>query len=120
VEEFASRNWWHYEAALALGRLYAQRGDVASAETALIRASRLDIREVEALNLIAIIRWRQNRLEEACATQRRAVARQPDEPQQYMLLASFLQELGRADEVRAANLQIARLRALAGTRVVVN
>src|SRR5262249_35359524 len=28
IEDFAGKNWWHYQAALALGRLYAQKGDI--------------------------------------------------------------------------------------------
>lgn len=35
VEDFAHANWWHYGAAVALGRLYAQKGDVPRAEAAL-------------------------------------------------------------------------------------
>src|SRR6266404_515408 len=52
VEDFARTNWWHHGAAVALGRLYAQRGDVALADAALRRASWLDVHDTEALGLM--------------------------------------------------------------------
>ena len=39
VQGFASKNWWHGGAALALGRLYSEKGDVDLAEAALRRAA---------------------------------------------------------------------------------
>jgi Flp pilus assembly protein TadD len=120
VENFARANWWHYGAALALGRLYAQKDDAVRAEVALRHASRLDVHETEALNLIAGMRIRQNRLDEAFSTQRRAVARQPDEPRQYILLSDILEKMGRPDEARAALARVSYLRALAGCQAIVN
>ena len=113
VEDFANKNWWHYGAAVALGRLYAEEGDVAKADAALSHASRLDVHDAEALHLFAQIKLRQNNLEEAFRTQRRAIGRQPDQPSQYLLLSNILEKMGRADEARAALAQVARLRALA-------
>ena len=113
VEDFARANWWHYGAALALGRLYAQKGDVDLADAALRRASWLDVHETEALRLIVLMRLRQNRLDEACRTQRRAVARQPDEPRQYILLSDILEKMGRGAEAHAALAKASQLRALA-------
>jgi Flp pilus assembly protein TadD len=120
VESFARTNWWHYDAALALGRLYAQKGDAFRAEAALRHASRLDVHETKALNLIAAMRVREDRLDEACRTQRRAVARQPDEPRQYILLSNILEKMGRGDEARAALAHVSRLRALAQNQPVAN
>jgi len=112
VENFARANWWHYGAALALGRLYAQKGDVDLADAALRRASWLDVHDTEALRLIVLMRLRQNRLDEAFRTQRRAVARQPDEPRQYILLSDILEKMGRGTEARAALAKASQLRAL--------
>jgi tetratricopeptide (TPR) repeat protein len=120
VENFARHNWWHYGAALALGRLYAQEGDVRRADASLCHASRLDIHDTEALNLIAMIRLRENRLEDAFAAQRRAVSRQPDEPRQYLLLSNILEKMGRADEVRATLAQVNRLQAFAKSQAAAN
>jgi tetratricopeptide (TPR) repeat protein len=120
VETFADKNWWHYGAALAVGRLYAQEGDAECSETALRHASRLDVHETNALNLIATMRLRENRLAEAFTTQRRAVARQPDEPRQYLLLSNILEKMGRAEEARAALAQVSHLRALAQNGSVAN
>lgn len=113
VEKFARDNWWHYGAAVALGRLYAEKGDTARADAALLHASRLDIHDAKALNLVAKISVRQNRLQNACAAQRQAVARQPDEPRQYLLLSNILEKMGRAGEARAATAQVTRLQLLA-------
>lgn len=113
VEKFASGNWWHHGAALALGRLYTQKDDVRHAETELRLASWLDVHDAEALRLLALIRIGQSRLEEAVQIQRRAVARQPDQPSQYVLLSNILEKMGRNEEARAALAQVAHLRTLA-------
>jgi Flp pilus assembly protein TadD len=120
VEDFAGKNWWHYGAALALGRLYAEKGDADRAEAMLRHASWLDVHDAEALRLIVMMRLRQNRLDEAFQTQRRAVARQPDEPRQYILLSNILEKMGRGAEARDALAQVNRLQALAKSQTAVN
>jgi Flp pilus assembly protein TadD len=115
VDEFARANWWHHGAALALGRLYAQRDDAARAEAELRRASRLDVHDIEALGLLTAIKVRQNRLAEALQLQRRAVGRQPDEPRQYILLSEILEKMGRSDEARIALAKATQLRSFAET-----
>jgi len=113
IRDFADANWWHNGAFLALGRLWAEQGDAERAEAALRHASWLDIHDAESLNLIAAMKVRQNRLESACETQRRAVARQPDQPRQYLLLSDILEKMGRHDEAKAALAQVELLQALA-------
>jgi protein O-mannosyl-transferase len=113
VIQFAKKNWWHHNATMALGRLHAQRGDIASAEAALLHASRLDVHDTEALNLLATMRVIHGRLEEAAAAQRRAVARQPHQPRQYRMLSDILTQLGRADEAEAVVAQMQRLQTFA-------
>jgi Flp pilus assembly protein TadD len=76
--------------------------------------------DVKALNFLAEMRMRENRLDEACAAQRRAVARQPDQPRQYTLLSNILDKMGRGDEARAAIAEGARLKALAQPQVAAN
>jgi Flp pilus assembly protein TadD len=120
VGAFADENWWHYGAAIALGRLYAEKGDSEKAEAALRRASWLDVYDAEALNLLAQMRLRENRLNEAWAAQRRAVARQPDQPRQYTLLSNILDKMGRGDEARAALAKVTQLRSLADSQKVAN
>ena len=112
LEPFAKANWWNYQSHLAIGRLYAEKGSNEQAVVALRHASWLDVHETDALNLIAMIRLRQNRLEEAVAVQKRAVARQSDEPQQYMLLSDLLNRAGRPREAQIARAKVDRLRAL--------
>jgi tetratricopeptide (TPR) repeat protein len=113
VEEFARNNWWHIEAAIALGKLYSEKGDVAKAEAAFRHASRLDVHDVAALNQNALLRVNQNRFQEAYAIQRQAIARQPDEPRQYLILSNILEKMGRNDEARAALAQVNLLQAIA-------
>ena len=120
VETFARKNWWHYGASIALGRLYWEMGDLECATAALRHASLLDVHDVVALNLIATLNVRQNHLEEAWRVQRRAVARQPDEPRQYVMLSNILEKMGRTDEARSAMANVNRLQALAQTQPVAN
>jgi tetratricopeptide (TPR) repeat protein len=113
IEKFASDNWWHHGAALALGHLYAQKNDAQHAETELRLASWLDVHDAEALRLVALIRISESRLDEAAQIQRRAIARQPDQPSQYVLLSNILEKMGRNEEAHAALAQVSRLRTLA-------
>jgi Flp pilus assembly protein TadD len=48
------------------------------------------------------------------------VARQPDEPRQYLLLSNILDRMGRGDEARAALAEVSRLRTLADSPKAVN
>jgi Flp pilus assembly protein TadD len=120
IRPFAEANWWHYRAWLAYGRLLAQKGDVEAAASVLRRASRLDVHETAALNLIAMMRFNENKLEDAWRAQRRAVARQPDEPRQYILLSNILDKMGRSEEARAALARVSHLRTLADSNTATN
>jgi tetratricopeptide (TPR) repeat protein len=115
VEQFVRANWWHHGAVLALGHLYAQKNDAGRAESELRLASWLDVHDAESLRLIALMRVGQKRFDEAVQLQRRAIARQPDQPSQYVLLSNILEKMGRVNEARAALAQVSRLRALAAT-----
>jgi Flp pilus assembly protein TadD len=120
IQEFAQNNWWHYRAWGSYGRLLAQTDDAEAAAAALGHASWLDVHETAALNLLALIRLRENRLDDAFRTQKRAVRRQPDEPRQYLLLSNILDRMGREDESRAALAQVSRLRDMAGAKTAQN
>jgi Flp pilus assembly protein TadD len=113
VEEFARKNWWHIDAAVALGKLYAEKNDIVRAEAAFKHASRLDVHDVSALNQSVFLQVNQRRFDEACAIQRRAIARQPDEPRQYLILSDILEKMGRGEEARAALAQVQYLQSLA-------
>jgi len=112
VYQFARDHWWHYGAALALGRLYLEKGDAERAVAALNQASRLDVHEVEALHLIALTRVRQHRFEEAYRAQKKAVARQPGAIRQYVFLSDILEKMGQTDEAKDVTAEIARLEAI--------
>jgi protein O-mannosyl-transferase len=119
VQGFVRKNWWHHAARLAEGRLYAEQGDAVHAVHALRYAAMLDVHDVEALNLLATVYMRQHRLEEAFIAQRRAVARQPDQPRQYVLLSDILEKMGRSQDAQAALVNVSRLKALAMEQPVV-
>jgi tetratricopeptide (TPR) repeat protein len=109
VQEFAHRNWWHYGAALALGRVLAEKGSVEPAVAALTWASQLDVHEVEGLNLIAQIRLRERRFAEAYQAQLQALSRQPDAPRQYLLLSDILEKMGRTAEAKETLVKVRHL-----------
>ena len=112
IEDYIHENWWHHAAWLAEGRLYAENNDVAQSTRALRYAALLDVHDVQALNLLAAISVRQNQLEQACAAQRRAIAREPNQPRQYLMLAEILDKMGRTSEAQTARDDATRLKAL--------
>jgi Flp pilus assembly protein TadD len=113
VEDFVQKNWWHQKASLAAAKLYAENNDASRAVQMLRHAARLDVHDVEALNLLARIYARQNQFQQACAAQRRAVARQPYQPSQYLLLSDILEKMGRGAEAQSILAKVTRLQALA-------
>jgi len=113
IENYTRQNWWHHAAWLAEGRLFAENNDTAQSTRALRYAALLDVHDVQALNLLAAISLRQNKLEQACATQRRAIAREPNQPRQYLMLAEILDKMGRFSEAQNARAEATRLKAIA-------
>jgi Flp pilus assembly protein TadD len=101
VTSFVRAHWWHARASIALGGLLLETGDLAHASEAFGTASRLDVYDTEALNLMAMISVQQNELEDASKTQRVAIARQPNEPRQYLILSDILEKMGRTEEAHA-------------------
>jgi tetratricopeptide (TPR) repeat protein len=120
VQEFVRANWWHAAAAIALGRIHLEASRIPEAGAALRHASRLDVHDAESLNLLALLDVRQDRLQDAYATQRRAISRQPDQPRQYLMLADILGKMGRAEEAKAALAQVTRLQAAARAEPIAN
>ena len=120
VEGFARTNWWHHAAALALGRLYAQRGDSDRADGALRLASRLDVHDTQALRLMVEMRVRANKLDDAFRIQQRVVARQPDQPSQYVVLSDILEKMGRDVEARSELAKASYLRSLVQNQTIPN
>jgi tetratricopeptide (TPR) repeat protein len=119
VENFVRKNWWHIDAAVAAGKLYAEKNDVPNADAAFRHASRLDVHDVSALNQRALLRVNQSRFQEAYAIQRRAIARQPDEPRQYLILSDILERMGRGEEARAVLAQVHHLQVIAKSQPAV-
>jgi protein O-mannosyl-transferase len=120
VESFIRDHWWHAGASMMLGSLFLEMGDSLHAEAAFRHASILDVHDVAALNLMALLSVRQNKLEEACKTQRRAVGRQPDQPRQYLLLSEILSKMGRTEEARETLAEVGRLKSIALPAVAAN
>lgn len=113
VEDFVRQNSWHFGAALAAGKLRAELNDSSAAAAALQHAAWLDLHDTASLDLLAQIYLRQNDLDRACQTQRRAVARQPDRPQEYYQLANILEKMGRKQDAQATLAKVSRLRQMA-------
>jgi tetratricopeptide (TPR) repeat protein len=113
VREFAKRNWWYQPARLAEGELYAGNGDAAHAEQALHFAAMLDVHDVQALNLLAQLYSSEHRWTEARRAQLRAIARQPDKPSEYVMLASILDEMGQKSEAELTLAKVTRMREMA-------
>ncbi len=110
VENYVDENWWHHAAWLAEGRLYAENNDVTQSTRALRYAAMLDVHDVNALDLLARnFRYVKAGSMTRIATQRRAVARQPYEPRQYLMLAEILDKMGRTTEAQKARDKVARL-----------
>lgn len=120
VEDFVRTHWWHAGAVITLGSLFLEMGDLTQAQDAFRKAGMLDVHDARALNLIALIEVRQNKLENACKTQRRALARQPDQPRQYLILADILTKMGHTDEAREELAQASRLELMVRAQGIVN
>jgi Flp pilus assembly protein TadD len=120
VKNFVREHWWHAGASITLGGLFLEMGDLPQAEENFRHASILDVHDPEALNLIVLLDVRQNKLEDACRTQRRAVTRQPDQPRQYLILADILTRMGRVDEARETLAHVSRLESMARPQVAAN
>jgi protein O-mannosyl-transferase len=120
VKNFVRDHWWHAGASITLGGLFLEMGDLSRAKENFRHASILDVHDPAALNLIALLDVRQDKLEDACKTQHRAVARQPDQPRQYLILADILTRMTRVDEAREALAHANRLESMARPQVAVN
>jgi predicted Zn-dependent protease len=66
------------------------------------------------------VKLKENRLDEAYKLQCRAVARQPDEPRQYLILSDVLSKMGRHDEAQGMLVQVAQMQALAKAAATAN
>ncbi len=102
VARFAKAHWWYFDAWVTLGALRGAAGESDAAIAALHHASRLDIYDGRALNGIAQIESERGRPAVALAVQLEAMARDPDQPGQYVALAGILEKLGRKEEANAA------------------
>lgn len=120
VHDFVRSHWWHAGALMTLGNLEVETGDLRDAEEAFRRASTLDVHDSKALNVIALLNVRQNKLERAYEAQRRALSREPDQPRQYLILAEILTKMGRMDEAQETLIQINRLESKVQSKVAVN
>ncbi len=113
VAGFAREHWWHYEAAMVLGRLLLEQGETAPALVSLRHAALLDIHGSEPFKLIAQVELRRRNPAEAYDAEMRAIGRDPDQPTQFTMLSAILEQLGRKPEADAALRRAEDLRRLA-------
>jgi tetratricopeptide (TPR) repeat protein len=111
IERYAAAHWWHEDAWMTLGLLRIATGDEDGGIEAMRHAGRLDIYDPKPFANIARIELTRNRPEAACAAQQIAVARDPDQPSRYLILADLLEKLGRRDAANAALQRACELRA---------
>ena len=102
VERFASAHWWHLDSWMTLGGLRFGGGEPDAAITALRHASLLDIYDGKPLSGVAEIELARGRLPAALDAELDAMARSPEEPRGYAVLAAILERLGRKGEAAAA------------------
>jgi tetratricopeptide (TPR) repeat protein len=111
VADYTRERWWHQDSWLMLGRLRFAAQDTDGAAEAFKHAARLDIHDPRPFADIARLELTRNRLDAACAAQQTAIARDPDQPSRYVILAGILEKLGRTTEAAAALRQANALRA---------
>ncbi|MCE9610849.1 MAG: tetratricopeptide repeat protein [Chthoniobacter sp.] len=102
VAAFAEAHWWHFDAWSTLGRMRARGGQPDAAIAAWRAASRLDIYAAGPLADIAQLELERQRPQAALAEQLAAIARDPEQPRQYLVLGQILETLGRSSEAIAA------------------
>src|SRR6185295_2407363 len=95
-------HWWHEDARMTLGVLRVAAGDIEGGIEAMRHAGRLDIYDPKPFANIARIESMRNRPEAACEAQKIAVARDPDQPSRYLILAELLEQLGHKEAAAAA------------------
>jgi tetratricopeptide (TPR) repeat protein len=111
VSDYTHERWWHQDSWLMLGKLRFAAQDLDGASQAFHHAARLDIHDPRPFTDIARLELTRNRLDAACAAQQTAIARDPDQPSRYIVLAGILEKLGRTTEAAAALKQASALRA---------
>ncbi len=110
VKSYTDQGWWDYDAHMMLGNLYLSAGQNEAALSTFQDASRLDIHGVEPLHKMAMIHMALNHPEEAFHYESEAVQRDPNQPLQYVALASILQRLDRTAESGRAMARAEELR----------
>ena len=111
VELFAARNWWHLDSHLMLARLHIAAGDYAAALAECADAATLDIHSAVPYEQAARASVMAHQLPEALQAQTEAIARTPDQPGQYLMLAAILNQMNRPQEATAAAREAELLRA---------
>lgn len=113
IEPYVHRYWWEREAVMAQARLREATGDRAGAINAYRHASRLDIRNGDALSEMARLDLALGHGEAALAMQKQALRREPQRPSLQRRLAEILRALNRPDEAAAAEAKAAGMEAAA-------
>jgi tetratricopeptide (TPR) repeat protein len=102
IRQYAASHWWHYGSHRMLGQLLARAGDYAGGMAASRDAATLDIHNPEPYDDMARAAVRANRLPDALKAQSEGLARSPDEPHEYKLMAAILEKMNMQAEAAAA------------------
>jgi predicted Zn-dependent protease len=102
VEEFAGKNWWHFESHLMLAHMLASAGDYAGSVELCRETATLDIHNPAPYEQEAKANVLANRYPEALEAQTEAMERGADGPAEYMMLAAIYSQMNEPGKAAAA------------------
>jgi tetratricopeptide (TPR) repeat protein len=110
VEEFAGKNWWHFESHLMLAHMLASAGDYAGSVELCRETATLDIHNPAPYEQEAKANVLANRYPEALEAQTEAMERGADGPAEYMMLAAIYSQMNEPGKAAAAEREATLLR----------
>jgi tetratricopeptide (TPR) repeat protein len=111
VEDFAARNWWHFDSRLLLARLHSAAGEYDAALADCRDAATLDIHSAAPYEAAARASVLANQWPQALEEQTIAIERGPAQPSQYMMLAAIFNQMRQPQRALAAAHMAEALRA---------
>jgi len=115
VEEFAGKNWWHFESHLMLAHILASAGDYAGAVALCRETATLDIHSPAPYEQEAKADVLANRYPQALEAQTEAMERGADGAAEYMMLAAIYSQMHEPGKAAAAEREAEVLRGKGGS-----
>jgi tetratricopeptide (TPR) repeat protein len=111
VEDFATRNWWHFDSHMMLGRIHEVAGEYPAAVAACREAATLDIHSPAPFEQMAKANILDRQFPQALEAQATAISLGAGEPAQYVMLAAIFNQMNEPEEAMAAMRKADLLRA---------